>query len=267
MLLEDKIFLLNKIGLTDAEAKVYLTLLKNGSASGYEASKFSAVPRSKIYNVLESLVMKGFILYSGEENTNRYAAVPIEEISGRVKHETDATLEELTVQLKDYRAQTDMDEFWHIKEYENVFAKCRSILKGTQSELLLQIWEEDLPKLLPQLQQLEERGVRLGIVYFGEAEENGIPLKHVCFHGMLQEKREEMGGRFLTLVSDKQEVVFGQIISDASSEVIWTQSKPMVAMAAECVRHDMYFYKSAELFTDQMQKELGEDFHKIREIF
>ena len=60
MLLEDKIFLLNKIGLTDAEAKVYLTLLKNGSASGYEASKFSAVPRSKIYNVLESLVMKGF---------------------------------------------------------------------------------------------------------------------------------------------------------------------------------------------------------------
>ena len=84
---------------------------------------------------------------------------------------------------------------------------------------------------------------------------------------MLQEKREEMGGRFLTLVSDKQEVVFGQIISDASSEVIWTQSKPMVAMAAECVRHDMYFYKSAELFTDQMQKELGEDFHKIREIF
>lgn len=267
MQLEDKIFLLNKIGLTDAEAKVYLTLLKNGSASGYEASKFSAVPRSKIYNVLESLVMKGFILYSCEENTNRYAAVPMEEISERVKQKTDATLADLTVQLKDYRAQTDLDEFWHIKEYENVFAKCRSILKGTQSELLLQIWEEDLTQLLTQIQDLEEKGVRLGIVYFGETKESGIPLKHVCRHGMLEEKRAEMGGRFLTLVSDRQEVVFGQIISDAVSEVIWTKSKPMVAMAAECVRHDMYFYKSAEMFTDQMQRELGEDFHKIREIF
>lgn len=267
MILEDKIFLLNKIGLTDAEAKVYLTLLKNGSATGYEASKFSAVPRSKIYNVLESLVMKGFILYSGEENTNRYAAVPMDEIAERVRHDTDATLGELEVQLKDYRAETDMDEFWHIKEYENVFAKCLSILKKTKSELLLQIWEEDMPKLLSQIQELENKGIRLGIVYFGDTKEKEISLKHVCRHGMLEEKRAEMGGRFLTLVSDNQEVVFGQIISDAASEVIWTKSKPMVAMAAECVRHDMYFYKSASLFREQMQEELGEDFHKIREIF
>lgn len=71
----------------------------------------------------------------------------------------------------------------------------------------------------------------------------------------------------MTLVSDNQEVVFGQIISDAVSEVIWTKSKPMVAMAAECVRHDIYFYKSAGMFQEQMQEELGEDFHKVREIF
>ena len=263
----DKIGLLNKVGLTDAEAKVYLTLLKNGGATGYEASKFSAVPRSKIYNVLESLVIKGFILYSEQENTNRYVAVPVEEISERVKHETDVTLKELKSQLKDYRAQTDMDEFWHIREYENVFAKCRSILKRTESELLLQIWEEDLDRLLLPIQELEAKGIRPGIVYVGEKNEDEILLRHVCRHGMLEDKRQEMGGRFLTLVSDNREVVFGQIISDAVSEVIWTKSKPMVAMAAECVRHDIYFYKSAGLFQEQMQEELGEDFHKIREIF
>ena len=267
MVLEDKIFLLNKIGLTDAEAKVYLTLLKNGSVSGYEASKLSAVPRSKIYNVLESLVMKGFILYSEKENLNRYAAVPMEEISGRVRREMNVTLEELKKQLRDYRAVTDLDEFWHIREYENVFAKCRSILERTESELLLQIWEEDLPNLLPDIQKLEMRGIRLGIVYFGDNEDALVPLTHVCRHGMLEEKRAEMGGRFLTLVSDSREVVFGQIISDAASEVIWTKSRPMVAMAAECVRHDMYFYKSAGMFREQMQEELGLDFHKIREIF
>lgn len=266
-MVEDKIFLLNRIGLTDAEAKVYLTLLKNGSASGYEASKFSAVPRSKIYNVLESLVMKGFILYSEKDNTNRYVAVPVEEISERVRHDTDATLVELKHQLEDYRAETDLDEFWHIREYENVFAKCRSILKETKSELLLQIWEEDIKELLPDIQELERKGVHMGIVYFGDTIAEGLSLKHICRHGMLEEKRREMGGRFLTLVSDKREVVFGQIISDAASEVIWTKSKPLVTMAAECVRHDMYFYKSAGMFREQMQKELGEDFHKVREIF
>lgn len=265
MVLENGISLLNKIGLTDAEAKVYLTLLKRGSLSGYETSKLSAVPRSKIYNILESLVMKGFILYSEEENANRYAAVPMEEISERVRHDTDVTLGELKTQLQDYRAQTDMDEFWRIREYENVLSKCRSILNTTEEELLLQIWAEDLPNLLPEIQQLEKRGVRLGIVYFGE--EESVPLMNYCRHGMLHEKKEEMGGRFLTLVSDNREVVFGQIISDAVSEVIWTKSKPMVAMAAECVRHDLYFYKGADMFKSEMQHELGEDFHKIREIF
>lgn len=78
-----EISLLNKLGLTDSEAKVYLALLRNGSASGYEASKISAVPRSKIYNILESLTIKGYIIYAEEENNNRYAAVPIDEIEKR----------------------------------------------------------------------------------------------------------------------------------------------------------------------------------------
>ena len=138
MLQDDRVYLLNKIGFTDSEAKVYLVLLRNGGMTGYEASKYSAVPRSKIYNVLESLVMKGFILYSEEECSNRYAAVPFEEISGRVRDETDKILNKLEELLHDYRAETDLDRFWHIREYDNVIAVCRSILKDTRSELLLQ---------------------------------------------------------------------------------------------------------------------------------
>ena len=37
--MQQKINLLNKIGLTDSEAKVYLALVQNGSLSGYEPSK------------------------------------------------------------------------------------------------------------------------------------------------------------------------------------------------------------------------------------
>lgn len=263
---EDRIFLLNRIGLTDAEAKVYLALLKTGSMTGYEASKYSSVPRSKIYNVLESLVMKGFILYSEEESSNRYASVPIREISARVKHEADVTMVKLESQLDNYRAETDLNGFWHIREYENVFAKCRSILKETRSELLLQIWAEDLPKMLEEIQALEKQEIRLGIVYFGE-EQDEVPLEHYCRHGMLKEKKQEMGGRFLNLVSDNREVIFGQIVSDAVSEVIWTRSKPMVAMAAECVRHDLYFYKGVDMLKSHMQEDLGTEFHRVREIF
>lgn len=258
--------LLNKAGLTDGEAKVYLALLQNPGSSGYEASKLAGVPRSKIYNNLESLVTKGFAWYSEGDNGNRYAAVPVEEISVRLKRELDEILEELKKQLKGFENTTDLDYIWHIREYGNVFAKCREMIGRTEKELLIQIWAEDYGQVEQELLTLERAGVRVGIVYFGEHEES-LPFKNSCCHGMLEEKKNEMGGRFVTLVSDQREVVFGQIIEEHTAEVIWTKSRPMVAMAAECVRHDMYFYRSAGMLREEMQEKLGEDFSDVRNIF
>jgi len=57
---------LQKIGLTEYEAKVYVTLLKDHLNSAGKLSEKSGVPRTKIYLVLESLERKGWIrVYSG----------------------------------------------------------------------------------------------------------------------------------------------------------------------------------------------------------
>lgn len=258
--------LLHKTGLTEAEAKVYLALLKKGSGSGYEASKQAGVPRSKIYNMLESMVIKGFVLYTEAESGNRYAAVPMEEIAERIQWETQETLEELKKELQDYEGTTDLEHIWHIREYGNVFAKCREVIKRTKRELLLQIWDEDLGQVQKELEELEKQGIRVGLVLFSE-EDKELSFRNFCRHGMLEEKREEMGGRFVTLVSDLEEAVFGQIVEEHTAEVIWTKSKPMVAMAAECVRHDFYFYRSAGVLKEEMQEKLGYNFSGARKIF
>lgn len=258
--------LLNKAGLTDAEGKVYLALLKNGSCSGYEASKLAGVPRSKIYNILESLATKGFALFTDGESGHHYAAVPVKEVSERIRHETEENLRDLDEELAGYEAKTDLDYIWHIREYKNVFAKCREIIRRTEEELLIQVWEEDLPQIEKDLKELEKKDVRMGLVFFGE-EEKKLPFRQYCRHGMLEDKKKEMGGRFITLVSDNKEVVFGQIVEEHTAEVIWSQSKPMIAMAAECVRHDMYFYRSAGILKEEMQEKLGSDFHGVRDIF
>lgn len=265
--MENEVILLNKIGLTDAEAKVYLTLLQNGSLSGYEAGKLAGVPRSKIYNILESLIMKGFILYTEYESNNKYAAVSMAEVSERVEDETKGVLADLSERLSIFPQKTNLDNIWHIRTNGNVFAKCRDIIRRTKEELLVQIWMGDLPCVLSDIRMLEEKGCRLGLVIFGAEEGEEIPLKKYCRHGMGEEKKKEMGGRWITLVSDMQEVVFGQIISNSIAEVIWTKSRPMISLAAECVRHDMYFYKSADKFTDIMRQEYGEDLEGIRDIF
>lgn len=265
--MENEILLLNKIGLTDAEAKVYLVLLQKGNLSGYEASKLAGVSRSKIYNLLESLVNKGFILYTQYENSNKYSALAMAEIADKVKHETDNILDNLTEKLSILPQRTDMDYIWHIRTNVNVFAKCRNIIKNTKEELLIQVWKEDLPHILDDLLILEEQNLRIAVVLFNMDDDDEIPLKNYCLHGMEAEKKEEMGGRWITLVSDMKEVVFGQILSENIAEVIWTESRPMISLAAECVRHDLYFYKSANRFSDIMHKEYGENLKDIRKIF
>lgn len=265
--MENEIFLLNKIGLTDAEAKVYLALLQHGNLSGYEASKLAGVPRSKIYNLLESLINKGFILYTQYETNNKYSALPMSEVADKVKHETEDVLENLTEKLGILPQRTNMDYIWHIRSNENVFAKCREIIKRTDKELLLQVWKEDLHHIMDDLLTLEKQGLRVGIVFFNMSDEEDIPFKNYCLHKMEEEKKEEMGGRWITLVSDMKEVVFGQIITDKIAEVIWTESRPMISLAAECVRHDLYFYKSANRFQELMCKEYGKDLKGIRNIF
>lgn len=264
--MERTLDLLEKIGMTESEAKVYLALVENGSMSGYEASKCAMVPRSKIYNVLESLVSKGYILFSEQDSGKRYRAVEIEEIASRVRRETEDTLIALDRGLARCKTCADMDDIWRIRGYDHVFNKCRLIIEASEKELLIQIWEEDLDQVMALLLEKEEAGLHVALVCFSENADLDLPFRHACKHGMLEQKKQDMGGRFVTIVSDGNAVVFGQIAGTHDAEVIWTHSRPMVTMASECVRHDLYFYRGAELMGPEMQEKLGKDYSKVREI-
>ncbi len=240
--MEQEVLLLNKIGLSDTEAKVYLTLLQRGSLSGYETSKFAGIPRSKIYNILETLIQKGFILYTEAENGNKYSAVSIQQVVEKAKQETKDVFEDLTQRLSTFPQTTNMDEIWHIKNVSNIFVKCRELISQAQEEILLQVWEDDIPYIMEELLEQEKNGLKMGIIVFSDDKDLQLPLKKYSRHGLVTQKKEEMGGRWINLIADEQEVVFGQIITSDMAEVIWTRSKPMLFLAAEYIRHDLYFY-------------------------
>ena len=53
---------LESFGLTRTESLVYLILLKNGKQSGYKIAKELKLSRSTIYQALDSLYDKGYVL-------------------------------------------------------------------------------------------------------------------------------------------------------------------------------------------------------------
>lgn len=95
---------LNKLrdfGLNTYESKLWTALLSRGSSTAGELSDIANVPRSRTYDVLESLERKGFIIRKLGKPI-KYIAVPpeevIERIKNKIKKETDTqlkTMEEL----------------------------------------------------------------------------------------------------------------------------------------------------------------------------
>ena len=61
-------------GLTDKEARIYLTLLELELATVFEVAKHSGVNRSSAYVVLETLKKKGFVGISDENKVRKYLA-------------------------------------------------------------------------------------------------------------------------------------------------------------------------------------------------
>ncbi len=64
--MESAVEKLQRVGLTEYEAKAYLALLNTHLSTATKASEKSGVPRTRIYSILESLKNKGWIrVYSG----------------------------------------------------------------------------------------------------------------------------------------------------------------------------------------------------------
>src|SRR6056297_4149605 len=81
---KDFIDKLKIFGLNSYEAKIWVALLSRGVSSAGELSDISNVPRSRSYDILESLEKKGFIVMKIGKPI-KYIAVPPTEVLERVK--------------------------------------------------------------------------------------------------------------------------------------------------------------------------------------
>jgi sugar-specific transcriptional regulator TrmB len=67
---------LKSIGLNLYERKIFVALLAKGVATAAEVSEIASVPRSRSYDVLESLVEKGFVVFQPSKPIKYMALAP-----------------------------------------------------------------------------------------------------------------------------------------------------------------------------------------------
>lgn len=90
---------LKKLGLTEIEAKVYLTLLEEGPSLAGHISRKSGIHRRMVYDATERLIKKGLIGYIIQNNRRLFEAVNPERLLALVKEEEKA-VNDILPQLK-----------------------------------------------------------------------------------------------------------------------------------------------------------------------
>ena len=105
---------LEDIGLNMYERKIYSALLGRGISTAGELSEMTNVPRSRAYDVLESLAEKGFVVIKSSQPME-YVSIPPQQAIENMKAQHQEDLEEKLAKLdtmKESEAVTELEELY-----------------------------------------------------------------------------------------------------------------------------------------------------------
>ena len=123
--IDKKYTFLLKIGFSLNEAKIYLALLEKYPLNGYEVSKYSGVARSLVYDCLDRLVSKGYVIKM-EGETNFYKPLNYEKLIDTINKENQSNLLITREELKKYSKSNNDDEFiFNIKGFDEFIKKTK----------------------------------------------------------------------------------------------------------------------------------------------
>ena len=238
---------LKVFGLNSYEAKIWTALLSRGVSTAGELSDIANVPRSRTYDILESLEKKGFIVQKIGKPI-KYMAIPPEEVIERLKKQVKESAREREKMLEKIK-DTDIFEelkLLHSRGIDLVDpSDIATNLKGRSAmvdQIAMMVKESEkyiyigitpntliymLPRLKPYLQEAKKRGVKINILMAGKTSEDYSFVNN--YIEKIAEIRilPDLEARFV--VVDDEEALFMLLAENDTHEVfdpgIWVSSK------------------------------------------
>jgi HTH-type transcriptional regulator, sugar sensing transcriptional regulator len=257
---------LQKLGFSQYESKAYVALLKNPRVSAYELARHSGIPPSKIYETVEKLVAKELVAAVEEGGGVRYDALDPDEVLGRYRATYNRVLDSVGSKLKRVTASDRVASayVWSLGHPDDIFAKAEEMLHAAQREVYVAVWSQELPRLLPALEETDDRGVAIAICLYGPGDpEIGIVYHHPTDPVVLRDQ----GARRLVLACDDREALVGYFPQGGDATGHWSRNTGFVQMTKDYVRHDIWIIKVVRRFEVPINEVFGENRERLREVF
>ena len=234
------------------EVKIWTALLSRGIASAGELSDISNVPRSRSYDVLESLEKKGFVIMKLGKPI-KYIAIKPEEVIKRVRKGIEQTAKGKLKHLGDVREDKmfkDIELLFKqgiekidpqslagsIKGRENIYDQIDSMLQTAKKSVVIVTTPEGLlrkfDKLRFRLKKLKEKGIKIRIAtpFNEDVKKRAAEIKQVA------DLRSVNPIRARFVIVDNKEVMFivtdDKDVHETYDTAVWISS-PFFTQALE----------------------------------
>jgi len=221
---------LEKLGLSKNEARVYLALLKLGSASVTDIAKSSGVHRVNTYDALERLMERGLVSAVVKINKKFYEAADPDRILDIVKEKEEVIekTKKILPELKlDHRFAAKRQEVHHFKGREglkSVFEDITKTLKKGDEWLIFGSAGKGAVILPNFMDKWEKERVKAGIrlkMIFNDAKQGRIRAQQLS-----KLKLTEVGYLPKGLISPSDVYIYG----NKSTINLWSEDTPLSIM-------------------------------------
>ncbi|HEU4702937.1 MAG TPA: helix-turn-helix domain-containing protein [Conexibacter sp.] len=223
------------LGFTVYEARLYLTLLRNGPLIGNEAAKHATVPSSRVYAVLDKLARQGCVRSSPHGRSIWWSAVPPEELVARLRRDYNEPLDFLADALPRVHAAKPSEPFLTVAGLSAVHEAATTLISASQQELHVSCWPCDAEVLQRPLAAAHDRGVRVFGLLYGEADP---PPGSWVHHQDGDVVAARVKGRMLALVVDDCEALIARANSWGYASAVRSRNPVLTLIVNQYLHHD-----------------------------
>ncbi|MSS74060.1 TrmB family transcriptional regulator [Candidatus Pacearchaeota archaeon] len=221
------------------ETKVWLALLSKGVVTAGETAEISGVPRSRTYDVLESLTKRGFAIIKVGKPV-KYIAVEPKTVVERMQTNVMNKAQEKVTTLSNLKGTSEYNELLtlhrdgispikleelsgHITGRANILSKLKEMIGTAEKEILIHTTIEDFEDksrvLISVLRGINQEKVKLKISLNGDQ----YKIRRFASRNDLKIKESEQNGKYFII--DKKELLLMINPEIAEKEVgIWVNS-------------------------------------------
>jgi Cd2+/Zn2+-exporting ATPase len=250
---------LMQIGFTEYEAKVYLALLHENPATGYQVSKTSGVPRSMVYDALSRLHTRGAVLESIEDRATLYRPVAPELLLERLEDDYRHLLTNLHEGLNTLYTTRDDERIWTISGQRLVLTYAAQMIRQAQLDVFLVLMDEDVEALSPEIRAACERDVNVSTLLIGERD---LDCGTVAHHPPLESKLQGLTDTLL-VVADSQETLIASKRREMTATI--TKNANFVLIARQFVWMELFTQRVYAQLTPELLERLDSEDRQIFE--